>query len=165
MIRLFARVVQPGLLGLGKRDLQACGRESIRECGLMWHARYKGFHFQRFAFAKYGYKRRTKAYERRKQKEHPEAQGRPLVFTGDSERSAMAQNAVVATAKSWEQYTAEVRINAPTLNYRQLHAELTRVTAGEQRSLAEHFRSQFERRLVAAANLKIVPQELLVRVG
>jgi hypothetical protein len=99
--------VKPGILGLGKNDLRECGRESMRETGLEWHRRYKGFHFQIFAFAKYGYQRRSKAYERRKEREHPEAVGRPLVFSGDSEQSAMASNVVVARAKSrWPNFFA-----------------------------------------------------------
>lgn len=165
MITLFARIVKPGLLGLGKQDLRDCGREAIRAAGFEWHRRYKSFHFQRFAFAKYGYERRSYAYEARKRREHPEAQGRPLVFTGDSERSAMASNTVVATAASWESYSAAVHVDAPTLNYQRLHKELTRVTVHEQRALAEVFRREFERQMVARANLKIVPLEMTTRVA
>lgn len=165
MISLFAKIVRPGLMGLGRRDLQACGRDGIRDAGLLWHRKYKGFHFQRFAFAKYGYKRRSKKYEQQKQRAHPEAEGRPLVFTGDSERSARAGNTVHARAPSWERAVAEVIVNAPTLNYRQLHDEMTRVTVFEQRVLAEQFRSTFERRMVSLANGKSFTIQLTNRVA
>jgi hypothetical protein len=102
MITLFSRIIQPGLLGLTKTDLRNIGREAIKEAGLSWHRRYKSFHFQIFAFQKYSYRRRTKKYEQRKRRDHPEANGRPLVFTGNSERSAMAANAVTAIATSFD---------------------------------------------------------------
>jgi len=165
MISLFSRIIRPGLLGLSKTDLRNIGRAAIAEAGYSWHRRYKSFHFQIFAFAKYGYRKRTKKYEQRKKREHPEAQGRPLVFSGNSERSAMASNIVRAAATSFDRFQARVSINAPTLNYQRLHDEMTRTTVGEQRQLAEDFRDEFERRLVSTANQKIVPLEMTVRVG
>jgi hypothetical protein len=160
---LKARIVKPGILGLKKRDLQDCGRTGIHAAGLLWHRQYKKHHFQKYAFAKYRYRRRSKAYERRKHREHPEAEGRPLVFTGESERRAMSAEVVHATATSWDRARAHVVVSGPNLNF---HAdEATRVSVYEERRLAQEFADRYERRLVAIANQKIVPLEFTVRTG
>ena len=148
---LRARIVKPGLLGLGKRDLQAVGRTAIAEAGLYWHRNYKKHHFQNYAVQKYAYRRRGVKYQQLKQRLHPEAQGRPLVFSGESERLAMASQKVEATATSWERSTAQVRLDGPNLNFHA--AEMTRVTVFEERRLAAEFATVFERRLTVAATI------------
>lgn len=150
-LQLKVVIVKPGLWGLGKQELRNAGREAIEYAGLYWHEHYKAFHFQKFAYAKYGYQRRTAKYERSKQKLHPEAEGRPNVFTGESERSAMASNKVRATAKSWESFHADVIINAPTLNYTQRHAEIIATTAGEDAQLSNQFARRFTDNFLAVA--------------
>jgi len=153
-------IVKPGLWGLTKKDLRDAGRVAIRACGDYWHQKFKKHHFQTYAYARYGYKPRTEAYRRRKHHEHPEAEGRPLVWTGDSERRAMASQAVVATAKSWESFKAEVTIDAPTLNYQQLYEEVTVVNAQEQGILQNLFATEFTREFLAIASTHMAPQPL-----
>lgn len=153
-LKLKAVIVKPGLWGLTRRDLRDAGRDAIEVAGDYWHARFKKLHFAEFAAAKYGYKRRTAAYQDRKDREHPEANGRPLVFTGESERRAMASVAVHATAKSFDSFKAEVIIDAPTLNYRQLADEVTRTLASEDVALQNVFAKEFTRRFLQAAESK-----------
>jgi len=147
-------IVKPGLWGLTKRDLRDAGRVAIKAAGDYWHRQFKKNHFQAFAAAKYGYKRRTWRYEERKMREHPESQGRPLVFTGESERRAMASDTVNATAKSYSAFRAECVINANTLNYRQLADEVTRTTTAEDARLQNEFATVFTREFMAIANTK-----------
>jgi hypothetical protein len=165
MINFGARLVKPGYLGLSRTDLRECGVAGMAAAGRKWHRDYKRHHFEKYAFAKYRYKRRTTEYERRKAREHPENAGRPLMFTGESRRSAMASDTVIATAKNWETFRAEVHVDAPALNYRQLHDEMTRVAVSEEREMAREFRQTFERRLVSRAHQKVVPIEMTVRTG
>jgi hypothetical protein len=158
--RFKAIIVKPGLWGLSKKDIRDAGRHGILCAGLYWHDHMKRHHFQLYAFGKYNYKPRAPVYERRKDREHPEAQGRPLVFGGDSERSAMASRTVKATAKSWEQFHADVVINAPTLNYQQLYDEATRVTSSEERTLANIFATQTTNTFLATASAKTTSIQL-----
>lgn len=144
-----AMIVRPGLWGLSRKDLQNIGRSAIEAAGLYWHANFKAKHFQLEAFERYGYKPRSKAWEAEKARVHPEANGRPLVFSGESEQLAMAQNRVKATAKNFETYSAEVTVSAPTLNY---HAEeMTATTDAELEAIATEFARVFELGMVAAA--------------
>lgn len=160
---LRARIVKPGYLGLGRRQLQGCGRAAIAAAALYWHQHYKGFHFQSFAFQKYAYRKRSTGYQRLKKREHPEAHGRPLVFSGESERLAMASEKVDAAATSFDRYHARALISAPNLNF---HAdEMTRVTVGEERRLAEEFRAVFEQQLTAAAAVNNAPLEISIQAG
>lgn len=148
-MNLKAVIVAPGLWGLNKSDFRKIGSAAIEAAGLYWHAHFKALHFQKEAFQRYGYKPRSKKWEAEKARVHPEAAGRPLVFSGESEQLAMAQNRVRATAKNFETYSAEVTVSAPNLNY---HAEeMTRTTDAELEALAAEFARVFESGMVAAA--------------
>jgi hypothetical protein len=137
MALLRGTMVRIGIYGLQKRDYQNIGRVAIKAAGDWWHARYKNSHFQLFAFGRYGYRKRTAAWEAKKAAEHPEAGGRPLVFTGNSERDAMSASEVRATATAHDRYHAEVVIAGPTLNF---HAdEMTRVIGSEIRTMENAF--------------------------
>jgi hypothetical protein len=148
-LKLKVVIVKPGLWGLTKKDLRDAGREAIQYAGLYWHEHYKGLHFQVFAIPKYGYQRNTHDYERRKKREHPEAGGRPMVYSGESERRAMASDKVRATAKSWEAFHADVVIDAPALNYRRLHDQMTKTTPAEELVLANEFARKFTSNFLA----------------
>lgn len=148
-MNLKAMIVAPGLWGLNKSDLQAIGRNAIEAAGLYWHANFKKRHFQLEAFEMYGYSPRSPAWEAEKARIHPEAGGRPLVFSGESEQLAMAQNRVKATARNFETYHADVTVSAPTLNF---HAdEMTLITPEENAALESEFARVFEAGMVAAA--------------
>lgn len=140
-MRLSAEITRPGYLGLTKNDFREVGRRAMRAVGAYWHQHFKMLHFQKFAFGRYHYRRRTKPYEARKARLHPEAEGRPLVFSGESERQARAASRVKAVAGSYERYRAEVYIDAPTLNF---HAdEATRVTPSELGQMESVFQINF----------------------
>ena len=153
-IKIKQVIIRPGIWGLTKKDLRDAGRIAIKFTGDVWQSTYKKLHFAKFAAAKYGYKPRTHAYERRKMREHPESEGRPLVFTGVSERRAMASDRVVATAKSFDSFRAECIIDAPALNYRQLADEVTRVTDAESANLQNVFAKAFTAEFLAIAETK-----------
>ncbi len=148
-MNLKAVIIAPGLWGLNKSAFRKIGRDAIAAAGLLWHTSFKRRHFQAEAFDLYGYKQRSKKWEARKAKVHPESAGRPLVFTGESEQLAMAQNRVDARATSFDQYHAEVTVSAPHLNF---HAnEMTRTTAEEDAWMAAAFAESFEAGMVEAA--------------
>ena len=140
-MNLIGSIAKVGYLGLQKQDFREVGRRSITAAGMLWHRRFKMLRFQLFAFGRYHLRKRTPAYEAHKRREHPEAEGRPLVFSGDSEQRAAAADRVTATARSWQQYHADVHIDAPTLNY---HAdEATRLIETERRAMETEFQLTF----------------------
>jgi hypothetical protein len=76
----------PGLFAT-ERDRREVLRAAWADCGTEWHKKYLPRHFRRGAEARYGYRRRTAAYLKRKVREA--RRGRaveggviPLVFTG-----------------------------------------------------------------------------------
>jgi len=153
-MKLKVVIAKPGLWGLTKNDLRDAGRDAIYLTGVWWHENLKHHHFQIYAFGRYGYKPRAPPYERRKEQEHPEAEGRPNVWTGDSERSAMAGNKVLATARSWEAFHADVVVIAPKLNYGRRYQEIVSTTGAEDAQLANHFAHGFTREFLAIAETK-----------
>lgn len=155
MIHKFkAVIVKPGLWGLTKKDIRDSGREAMRAPLLMWHRQMKHLHFQKFAVGKYGYKPNSAAYERRKLHDHPESEGRPMVYSGDSESRAMASEGIKVKAKSWEKFSGEAIINAPTLNYQRLADQVTRVTPSELGTLQNEFATGFIANFLAMAQQK-----------
>lgn len=115
---------------LSKREMQRIGRTAIEASGKFWHYFYKRLHFQIEAFDRYGYQRRSSKWEAIKAKKHPEAGGRPLVFTGESERLALSSNRVDARAPTYDRYTATATVSAPKLNF---HSYATTKTIMEER--------------------------------
>ncbi len=72
---------------------------------------------------------------------HPESGGRPLVFTGESERLAMAQNRVTTRVPDWAHYRADVTVSAPKLNF--WSSRVTRTTAEEDDEMQATFAQVF----------------------
>lgn len=143
-----ASLVQPGMWGMTKSSLRTVGREAIRTTGLFWHANFKWLHFQKLAFERYGFKQPSPKYAALKERQHPEAEGRPLVFTGESERDAMAANKVDATASSYEKFQADCIINGPNLNF---HPDMaSAITREEEETLEEVFAQEYESEMLAA---------------
>lgn len=147
-MKLKATLIDAAPYLLSRREMQRIGREAIEASGKLWHYLYKRLHFQMEAFDRYGYRRRTSKWEAIKAKKHPEAGGRPLVFTGESERLAMSQNRVVARAPSWDRYHADVTVSAPNLNFHS--AEMTRTTADEDGAMQDKFAQAFNDGVAAA---------------
>lgn len=148
-MNLSAVIVKPGLWGLSKSDYRDIGRNAIEAAGLLWHTKFKPLHFQLEAFERYAYRRRSKKWEAQKAKIHPEAGGRPLVYSGQSEQLAKAANRIVARATTFDKYHADVTVSAPNLNF---HAnEMTRTTPEEDEALADKFHDEFVAGMVSAA--------------
>jgi hypothetical protein len=148
-MKLKPLIKEPKLWGLTKTDMRNAGRVAIEAAGKLWHAVFKRRHFQLEAFDLYRYRRRSKKHEAIKARIHPEAGGRPLVFTGGSEQLAMSQDNVTAKARSFDRYHAEVKVSAPNLSFHS--KEMTTTTAGERAEMAETFGRVFAEELVRAA--------------
>lgn len=151
-MRLKGYIIRVGLFGITKADMRDAGRAAMRLAGWMWHRRYKGFHFQSFAGAKYGYAQRAPRYKNSRfafGKQRTAGPPRPLVFTGESERLAMASNKVVARATAFDRYHADVIVNAPALNYRNknstidMRKEMTTLLPAESKQLEAEFARGF----------------------
>ena len=151
-MRFKAYIIRPGLFGLTKSDLRAIGRKAIENIGLMWHYKYKAFHFKSFAAAKYGYSPRSPKYRNAEfafGKRRNNGPPRPLVFTGESERLAMASNTVRAKATSFDKYHVEVIVNAPALNFKNkntaidMRREMTTVIPSELKAMELRFAQVF----------------------
>ncbi len=133
---------------LGKREMQKIGRDAIEAAGKYWHYKFKRRHFQLEAFDLYKYKTRTAKWEAIKKRIHPEAGGRPLVFSGESERLAMSSNRVDARAPSFDKYHADVTVSAPNLNFHSWEA--TKTTADEDAEMQAVFAQVFQDGVTAA---------------
>lgn len=147
-MRLRGYIIRPGLLGITKADMRGAGRAAMKLAGWMWHSRYKGFHFQTFAGPKYGYAPRSPRYANKEYafgKKRAAGPPRPLVFSGTSEKLAMASNKVNARATSFEKYHADVIVNAPALNRRNkdsridMRKEMTTLLPAESKALEAEF--------------------------
>lgn len=147
-MKLTATLEDTGPYLVSKSEMQKIGRAAIEASGKLWHYKFKRLHFLLSAFEMYGIKKRGPAYEAYKARIHPEANGRPLVFSGESEQLAMAANKVAATAKNFETYHADVTVSAPHLNF---HAEeMTKTTAEEDSAMEEIFGRVFQDGVVDA---------------
>jgi len=147
-MRLKNYIIRPGLLGITKADMRDAGRAAMKLAGWMWHRKFKGLHFQAFAGAKYSYAPRSPRYAKKEYafgKKRAPGPPRPLVFTGQSEKLAMASNKVNARATSFDKYHADVIVNAPALNRRNkdtrvdMRKEMTTVLPAEAKQLEAEF--------------------------
>lgn len=151
-MKFSAKIIRPGLWGLTAADLRDVGRQAIARTGFFWHVNFKPLHYQMSAFGKYGYRLRSRKWEARKAHQHPEAEGRPLVFTGESERAVLGANRVEATAKDNSHYHADVILANSKMNF---HAfEATKVTADEKDVLEAVFAREFEAGVEEVARLR-----------
>lgn len=127
----------------------------------LWRRRYLAGHFRRAAIARYGYKERTKGYERRKAKRFRHT--RPLVFTGESEKQILGnQDPVILRKRGGSRALAragtrgaEFRIRAPKHFFQYKPGvspdkvdELTRLIAIEIAELQKQFRQTFEQDII-----------------
>jgi hypothetical protein len=153
-MRLTATIEDAAPYLLSKSEMNAIGRDAIAAAGLFWHANFKRRHFQMEAFDLYGYRKRSKKWEAERAalqriRGLPDSGGRPLVFTGESERLAMSQNRVKSSvARDTGLYHADVTVSAPTLNY---HAnEMTRTTDEEDAAMEAKFAEVFQQGIESA---------------
>lgn len=153
-------IIRPGIWGLTKKDLRDAGRDAMYAPMLLWHAQFKKHHFQLYAFGKYGIPHPTHGYAERKDREHPEAEGRPNVFSGQSEQLAMASNQVRVKAQSFERFTGEAVIDGPNLNF---HPErMTVLAANELVAMQAAFAEGYKKNFLAAAERRMQPVNLAV---
>ena len=118
-------------------------REAMRDQATSWHRNYAPRHFARGARSRYGYRRRSPNYERRKSRliAAGRVQGprRDLIYTGLTMRKmrGAAQIKAFPTRARITMFTPSyVRIR-PRGNRPNLHDELTRVATEEKQSLGE----------------------------
>jgi len=80
--------------------------ESMSEVGELWHEKMLPNHFERFAMMKYNYAPRSRKYMARKEAGYTDQWGihraghnRPLVWSGDTERSLKSSATITANSK------------------------------------------------------------------
>lgn len=151
-MRFKGYIIRLGLFGLTKSDYRTIGRTAIQNVALMWQYRFKRLHFQPFAGAKYGYTPRSPLYRNSEYafgKKRAPGPIRPLVFSGESERLAMASHTVRAKATTHERYHADAIVNAPALNFKNknsaidMRKEMTTVIPSEAKQMESRFAEVF----------------------
>ncbi len=143
-----ATITDAGPFIIGKREYGKIGRAAIEACGKLWHYKFKRRHFQLEAFDRYHYRTRTTKWDAIKKRIHPEAGGRPDVFSGESEQIAMSSNKVTTSVPDWEHYRAECNIGGGRLNFRA--NEMTCTTPDEDAEMEAVFAQVFEQGVTAA---------------
>lgn len=124
------------------KTLRQVKKRGFMAMGTQWHRKMRPQHFTRAAYAKYGYKRRTPAHEKLKEKMY--GHRRPLVFSGESEQLSRIRD-VRATAKG-----ARVVMRVPRLNIRRsanspnMREEMTRIAIKERDRLVAGFAKSLE---------------------
>jgi len=151
------KITKSGVAGIGRRELQAVGRESIRAAANLWVDKYLPLHFKRSAILRYSYKPRKHAYRTRKikksftygpDKRRAIGEDVPLVFTGRTRESATQNNRIEAKASNYKSYYANITMPAPALNFLpHLRDELTRIHPQEARAMERLFGKEYEKQL------------------
>ncbi len=132
-----------------KSEMNNIGKAAIGLAGDLWQAKFKRQHFQMEAFDIYNYKTRTRKWEAIKKRIHPEAEGRPLVFSGESERIAMSSNRVATSVKrDTGLYHADLMIGGSNLNFRAY--EMTKTTPEEDAEMQDVFWRSFSEGIIAS---------------
>lgn len=133
------RIVYAKQPGKTPKQVRAATTEGNAASVEHWHRKYVPFHFEPFAKSKYGYQRRSKKYEQRKQRKVGHV--KPLVFTGNLERQAESFIDVRASSRRGTgiltrvpKYAYKYRTDSRQPNKAD---ELTSVTEGEINKLAE----------------------------
>lgn len=94
MLRVLTITPDPALFS---RDHNKALREANRLAAVHYHKTFMGDHFRMVGYSKYGIAKRSKAYNRRKQRELNHTL--PLVYTGRTRQLVMSQYKVRATPK------------------------------------------------------------------
>ena len=155
------RITVSGVAGIGRRELQAVGRDAVAFAAERWWREYLPIHFTKRATRLYDYNPRQgeagsgRAFrgsyswmklERMKiAGKRAIGEVKPLVWSGESRERATSNQNIQATAKNFRTYKADVIINAPSLNFVVgSRVEITATTVEEDRSLERTFARRFE---------------------
>lgn len=166
MALLEVRITKTGVAGIGRRELQAVGRKAISDTALLWWRELLPIHFSRRALRLYHYRPRQgdpgsgakfrgsyaegKVKRRKQFGKIPIGENKPYVFTGESRERATSAPNIVAKARNYRTYSADVVINAPALNFvPDSRDEITRTTPAEVQRLEQQFAESYEADLVA----------------
>jgi hypothetical protein len=170
MIRF--HVTKAGVAAIGKRGFQEIGRTALRFVAEHWWKVYLPLHFQTIAFLRYRFAARdarTNQYKRERRPwpfgEHTapaSGEVKPMVFTGYTRERVTSAPNIHATAPNFQTYRAEVRLDAPALNFSagkriDLRDEITRDTPQEHVSNERLFHKHWNR-LAHEKGLKATPQ-------
>jgi hypothetical protein len=158
---LFTRT---GIATIGRRNLQAYGREAIYESALLWWTRYLPLHYMQTAYLRYGFKHRDNRTNALKAAREPWPFGEhnelpaigeelPHVFTGRSRERVLSAPSIEARAPNFETFVATVSIDAPAYNFSSgkridLRNEITRYTPMEASAMQKVFAKGFNGRIV-----------------
>lgn len=138
-----------------QRDHATFMRESFGEGARFHHERHIPWHFESFAVQKYGYKKRSRRYQKRK-----DARGLPpLVWTGATRAVVKSSRQITKTQKGaklilrlpFKGGTGRVRVMGGQLSDPQKQvlariAELKVIASDESRAIAEKIASEYTRR-------------------
>lgn len=91
-------------------------RAGLLEASAIWQERYAPKHFRPGAAKKYGYKRRSKAYQKRKRRVM--GHGTPLVWTGESKRWVETRRGRPRISKNGSRFTARLAVKTPDYFYK-----------------------------------------------
>ena len=168
-----------GLMAASRSDLQKSQRETWADVGVEWHDTMKAEKFTKAGAAKHGFTPRRGDYgsgvpykgsyteakvlrRRNGQKVRSAGENRPNVWSGQSRSQAMASRKVTAKAKSFEQGSVDIHINAPTLNFKnpasRVHPskEVTSVSRSQVAILENFAGKRFEKRVTSIRTSKTI---------
>ena len=141
--------------GIGKRVLNNAFKDTLRDMGEEWHAKFLHLHFDESAYTRYGFYQRKgggmspgakgfkSTYVGKKLKKY--GHNRPLVFTGQGIIEAFGPAKIRGSHK-------EARVVLPSkFNFRHpksrisMRDEITRVLPDEARTLVDHGRGRLRK--------------------
>jgi hypothetical protein len=166
-----------GLMAATRTDLRNAQRETWSDVGLEWHRTMKAEKFTKAGAAKHNFTPRRGDYgsgvpfkgsytqakilrRRNGQGVRSIGENRPNVWSGQSRSQAMASNKVTAKAKSFDQGSVDIHINAPALNFKnpksKVHPskEVTSVNQPQLSTLEGFAGKRFESHITSARRKK-----------
>ena len=139
-----------------QRSVNRLVRTQMAVVGQHWKDKMLPKHFQEQGKDEYGYEPRQAWYVEKKAKgyivrgahsnrgQHMAGHRYPLVYSGDSRRSALGPSVITATATR-NKSTVTVPVLAPTLNRQNRASEVTAVSAAEYKTLQRIFQENMKR--------------------
>ena len=118
------------------REFRKVVKATLKDTGTLWHKKFLPWHFKEFAGAKYGYRKRSSSYAKKKLRLR--GHRNPLVWSGRMQRELMRRRQLTGTAKA-----VRVRMTGPPyLKYHNKPRELTAITEKEAQALAQALHDQ-----------------------
>lgn len=136
------------------REMNKAVADSLSQAAGFWWRQYLPFHFEEFSGAKYGYKKRTKAYTKRKLNKYGHT--KPLVYSGNFKM--LATSHFVVGKKSINEATIKIkapnyvwitrnqflkaRKNGYTSAMPNMYDETIKTIASEEKKIGEFFKDK-----------------------